>query len=54
MFLAKALSDQIISDGELADGAADIEAAGQTFDALRYRLNTLRAGGIIISRMGGA
>lgn len=52
MFLARALADQVISDAELADGAADIEAAGQTFDALRYRLNSLRASGIIVTRLG--
>lgn len=51
MFLARALSDQVISDTELAEGAADIEAAGQTFDALRYRLNNLRATGIILTRV---
>lgn len=54
MFLARALADQSISDTELAEGAADIEAAGQTFDALRYRLNNLRAGGIIVTRLGDA
>ena len=52
MFLARALADQIISDAELAEGAADIEAAGQTFDALRYRLNNLRADGLIVTRVG--
>jgi hypothetical protein len=54
MFLARALADQHISDTEVAEGAEDIEAAGQTFDALRYRLNNLRASGIIITRVGGA
>lgn len=53
MFLASALADQSISDKELADGADDIEAAGQVFDALRYRLNVLRAHGLIATRIGG-
>ncbi|SCW56720.1 hypothetical protein SAMN02927924_01413 [Sphingobium faniae] len=53
MFLAEALADNRIDDTELAKGAEDIEAAGQVFDALRYRLNVLRASGIIVTRMGG-
>lgn len=53
MFLAEALADHRIDDSELANGAEDIEAAGQVFDALRYRLNVLRASGIIVTRMGG-
>ncbi|WP_257541074.1 hypothetical protein [Sphingobium sp. CFD-1] len=53
MFLAEALADNRIDDSELASGAEDIEAAGQVFDALRYRLNVLRASGIIVTRMGG-
>lgn len=54
MFLAKALADQRIDDTEIAEGASDIEAAGQVYDALRYRLNTLRAEGLIVTRMGVA
>lgn len=52
MFLAKALADQVISDGEIAEGAGDIEAAGQVYDGLRYRLNGLRASGLIFTRTG--
>ena len=53
MFLAKALADRSISDEEVADGASDIEAAGQVYDGLRYRLNTLRASGLIFTKIGG-
>ena len=32
---------------------SDIEAAGQVYDGLRYRLNTLRASGLIFTKIGG-
>lgn len=53
MFLAKALADQVISDGEISEGAGDIEAAGQVYDGLRYRLNLLRANGLVFTKIGG-
>lgn len=54
MFLAMALSDQIISDKEICEGAGDIEAAGQVYDGLRYRLNGLRSSGLVFTKLGGA
>jgi transcriptional regulator with XRE-family HTH domain len=53
LFLAQALADQRIDDVEVADGADAIEAGGQVFDALRWRLNELRATGTINTKMGG-
>lgn len=43
LFLAKALSDQVITDGEILEGAEDIEAAYQTFGNLKWRLDGARA-----------
>lgn len=54
LFLAQALADQRIDDVEVADGADAIEAGGQVFDALRWRLNELRASGLIFTKMGRA
>lgn len=53
LFLARALSnDDEIDDDEVGSGADAIEAAGQVFDALRYRLNGLRAKGRVV-KIGG-
>lgn len=53
LFMARALSnDDEIDDSEVIDGADAIEAAGQVFDALRYRLNGLRAHGRVV-KIGG-
>lgn len=51
LFLARALLDQHIDDGEIAAGALDIEAGGQAFDGLRWRLNKLRATGLVATVM---
>jgi len=42
LFLARALADQVIDDDEVLEGAADIEAAHQTFGVLQWRLDGLR------------
>lgn len=46
VFLCRALSDNNrIDDHEVVDGAEAIEAGGQVFDTLRWRLNGLRVRG---------
>jgi hypothetical protein len=42
LFLAKALADATITDRELLEGGAEIEAAYSAFARLQYRLDALR------------
>ena len=42
LFLAKAMQDERIDDHELIEGAADIEAAHETFGNLKWRLDAAR------------